>query len=396
MAPDKSVIVVGAGPVGLLTGLRLAKAKIPTTILEMLPQIENSPRAAVYHPVAVQELDRAGVLADCREIGLSSTKIAFRKLNGDIIAAMERQPTPEEPYENLILGQHELAEVIMKHFKECETSRVLFEHKVIAIQQEETEAIVEVETKDGKIQMQAAYVVGADGGRSTVRRLAGVEWEGFTWDVQIVATNVVYPFERFGYTTGNQIVHPDHFAVIALLNRAGLWRVSYAEKTGLSDEELRKRLCDKYEALFPGPRPLEYHLKMFSPYLLHQKCASSFRIGRILLAGDAAHLCNPFGGLGLTGGLLDAGALGDALVAVLKQGINEDILNRYAQVRRDVFKKVIDPASQGNLLRLWKADPETVGDTDPFFRILREADPTAREKVRGLGELRVDILQGDV
>lgn len=90
--------------------------------------------------------------------------------------------------------------------------------------------------------------------------------------------------------------HPEHFAVIALLSRQGLWRVSYAEKTGLSDDELRKRLEEKYEALFPGPRPLKYDLKMFSPYLLHQKCASSFRVGRILLAGDAAHICNPFGG----------------------------------------------------------------------------------------------------
>jgi 2-polyprenyl-6-methoxyphenol hydroxylase-like FAD-dependent oxidoreductase len=84
--------------------------------------------------------------------------------------------------------------------------------------------------------------------------------------------------------------------VVAKLNDSGLWRVSYGEKTGLTDEELRARLEMKYEAIFPGPRPLEYDLKMFSPYRLHQKCASRFRVAKVLLAGDAAHLCNPFGG----------------------------------------------------------------------------------------------------
>ncbi|KAF2651114.1 putative monooxygenase, partial [Lophiostoma macrostomum CBS 122681] len=383
---------VGAGPVGLLTALRLAKAGIRTIVLEKLAEIENSPRAAVYHPVAVQELDRAGVLQDCRKVGSSSTKIAFRKLNGDVIAAMERFPTKEEPYENLILGQHELAEVIFQHLKECADASVLFHHEVIAIEQNEGGAILHVQTPEGQKELTASYVVGADGGRSTVRELAGVSFDGFTWPQQIVATNVVYPFDKYGYTTGNQIIHPDHFCVVAKLNNSGLWRVSYGEKTGLTDEELRARLEMKYEAIFPGPRPLEYDLKMFSPYRLHQKCASKFRIGRVLLAGDAAHLCNPFGGLGLTGGLLDAGALGDVLIAVINDGTSESILDKYDEVRRGVFQNVINPASQANLRRISETDPETVGETDPFFRSLLEADSATKEKIRGLGQLRVDIL----
>ncbi|KAF2465089.1 putative monooxygenase, partial [Lindgomyces ingoldianus] len=385
---------VGAGPVGLLTGLRCAKVGIPTTVLEILPEIEMSPRAAVYHPVAVQELDRAGVLEDCRKIGTSSTKLAFRKLNGEVIVEMERVPTNEEPYENLILGQHELAEVILKHFQDCAAAKVLFQHHVVAIDQGENGVIVEAETPNGLKKLSASYVVGADGARSVVRQLAGVTFDGFTWPQQIVATNVVYPFDKYGYSTGNQIVtrHPDHFCVVAKLNTSGLWRVSYGEKTGLSDEELRARLPMKYEAIFPGPRPLEYDLKMFSPYRLHQKCASSFHIGRILLAGDAAHLCNPFGGLGLTGGLLDAGALGDALIAVIKDGMSESILEKYDEIRRSVFKNVIDPTSQANLRRLCESDAETVRETDPFFRNILGADKVEKEKIRGLGQLRVSLF----
>lgn len=203
---ESNTTKVGAGPVGLLTALRLAKANISVTVVEKLPEIENSPRAAVYHPVAVQELDRAGVLHDCREIGTSSTKIAWRKITGEVIVEMERHPSKEEPYENLILGQHELAEVIFKHFKACKGSKVLFRHCVKAIEWDESRAVVEVETPEGMKKMTAKYVVGADGGRSTVRQLAGVTFDGFTWPQQIVATNVVYPFEKYGYSTGNQIV----------------------------------------------------------------------------------------------------------------------------------------------------------------------------------------------
>ncbi|ORY09415.1 putative monooxygenase [Clohesyomyces aquaticus] len=394
MTPVKSIIVVGAGPVGLLTGLRCAKAGIPTTVLEMLPEIENSPRAAVYQPVAVQELDRAGVLEDCRKIGTSSTKISWRKINGEPIVEMERKPSKDEPYENLILGQHELAEVIFRHFKNCEASKILFRYRVTDIVQDNNGVVVTAETATGTKELTATYVVGADGGRSTVRQLMGVSFDGFTWSQQIVATNVVYPFDKYGYSTGNQIVHPDHFCVVAKLNESGLWRVSYGE-TPASDEELRERLPMKYEAIFPGPRPLEYDLKMFSPYRLHQKCASSFRSGRILLAGDAAHLCNPFGGLGLTGGLLDAGALGDALIAVIKDGVSEAILGKYDEIRRGIFQNVIDPTSQANLRRLCETDPDTVRETDPFFRSILQADKTGKEKIRGLGQLRVSLIENE-
>jgi hypothetical protein len=80
------------------------------------------------------------------------------------------------------------------------------------------------------------------------------------------------------------------------------------------------------------------------------------------------------------------------LVAVINDGTSESILDRYDEVRRGVFQNVIDPASQANLRRICETDPETVGQTDPFFRSLIEADSATKEKIRGLGQLRVDIL----
>lgn len=96
--------------------------------------------------------------------------------------------------------------------------------------------------------------------------------------------------------------------------------------------------------------------------------------------------------LGLTGGLLDAGALGDALIAVIRDGMVDVILTTYSDVRRGIFKNVIDPMSQANLRRLCENDPETVKDTDPFFRSILNADQAGKDKIRGIGELRVDLF----
>jgi 2-polyprenyl-6-methoxyphenol hydroxylase-like FAD-dependent oxidoreductase len=276
---------VGAGPVGLLVALRLAKAGIPTTILEMLPHVEQSPRAAVYHAVSVRELDRAGVLEDCRKRGSTGSDVCWRKVNGEIIAEIDRRPEPGE-YEVLVLGQHILAEIILSHVERT-NSKILFNRKVNGLKQDDTGVDLEVETPSGTEIMRARYVVGSDGGKSSIRRLADISFEGFTYPENLVACNVIYPFEKYGFQGGNFIVDKEHWCLVAKLAEHGMWRCSYGELPNLTHEELLARQPMKFESIFPGPRPLEYELKMVAPYRINQRCAGSFRKGRILLAGDA-------------------------------------------------------------------------------------------------------------
>ena len=109
-----------------------------------------------------------------------------------------------------------------------------------------------------------------------------------------------YPFREHGYWSAQFTVDPEHWSLICELDRTGLWRVSYGENEGgLTTEEYMERLPAKYEALFPGPKPIagKYKLMSMSPYRMNQRCAETFRKGRVVLAGDAAHLCNPFGGM---------------------------------------------------------------------------------------------------
>lgn len=396
-ARDPDVIVVGAGPVGLLTALRLARDGIKTIVLEALPAIEKSPRAMAYQPVAVEQLDRAGVLEDCRKLGMAHEKICWRKTrNQEVIAELGRVPDAQNPYENLLLGQHILADIIMSHLNK-EGGEVLFDHRVVAVEKLGPEEGIKVEVEVGKHKenrtFQSKYLVAADGGRSTVRKLCGIAFEGFTWPEQLVSTNVYYPFDEYGWHPGQFMCDPNHWALIGKINKEGLWRVSYGEIEGLSNDQIRDRLPMKFESMFPGPRPLDYKLDQFSPYKLNQRCASTFRDGPVLLAGDAAHLCNPFGGLGLTGGILDAGCLADALNARLKQDYPDSILDKYAQVRREIFTDVVNPASIANKRRLHEVDVDTMNETDPFIKMLSQASAEDQQKMRSHLKLWVDILE---
>lgn len=184
---------------------------------------------------------------------------------------------------------------------------------------------------------------------------------------------------------------PEHWALIGRINNEGLWRVSYGEKAGFTHEQLKERMPWKFAQMFPGASPPDYKLDQMSPYRLNQRCASTFRKGRVVLAGDAAHLCNPFGGLGLTGGILDAGAVSDALIGISEGKADDGILDKYAEIRRNVFVETVNPTSQANKMRLHDSDPETVGERDPFLHTLRNASADEMQKIRSSQVLHTDM-----
>ena len=188
----------------------------------------------------------------------------------------------------------------------------------------------------------------------------------------------------------------------AKITKDGLWRVSYGELPGLTPEEVRfpafilrvqlvARQPMKFERMLPGhPKPDQYKLMNCSPYKMHQRCAEKFRVGRFLLAADAAHLCNPWGGLGLTGGIVDAGNLADCLVGISQCVADESILDKYDEVRRDMWHKFIDPISSSNIRRMHPESLDHVME-DPFFKLLEEAkkDPETMTKLVNVILLRL-------
>ncbi|EKD15703.1 uncharacterized protein L3040_004009 [Drepanopeziza brunnea f. sp. 'multigermtubi'] len=372
------VIVVGSGPAGLVLSLLLAKQGINVLILEAAQKLDESPRASHYAPPATYELERAGVLQEVISEGFFPDGVSWRDIDGNpLVSLLQKDATRDNKV--VCLPLNHLTRILIAHLAKEDRADLRWSHKVLpTMGQDPSAAWVMVQTPHGVEKFSADYIVGCDGAKSQIRRsLQGDEFPGRTWDEQIVATNVYYDMSPYKWQEVNFILDREHWSLVAKIQNDGLLRVIYGDIPGLTREEYIARQPMKFKHFLPGrPDPDQYRVVSISPYRVHQRCAKRLREGRFLLVADAAHLCNPFGGLGLTGGLVDAGNLFDCLNGI-HQGLATDaILTRYDVVRREKYHSMIDPISSENIRRMWK-DPAVAREEDTFFAMCRkaEADP---------------------
>lgn len=356
----EGVVVVGGGPVGLLTALKLGKAGIRVVVLEAESGVSPSPRAVAYMPPTAAALDRFGLLEDIRKRAVLCPDFAYRHGDGELIAKMDwsvlSQDTPY-PY-MLLLGQNHVSNVIAQHLRELPNVEIRWNHKVEEVDQDDAYVTIQTSSPGGTSRLRARWVAATDGARSTVRSKVGLTFDGNTWAERLVATNVFYDFSLHGYSRANFVHDPVDWAVVVQLDKTGLWRVCYGEDASLSDAEVRQRLPERFKRLLPGaPTPDQYRVDHLNPYRVHQRCAAEFRRGRVILAGDAAHATNPMGGLGLSGGVLDAEHLAEALIAVIKNGASTKTLDEYSIDRRKVFLEFTSPTATANFTWMKESDP---------------------------------------
>ncbi|WP_322617573.1 NAD(P)/FAD-dependent oxidoreductase [Pseudomonas sp. BIC9C] len=356
----EGVIVVGGGPVGLLTALKLGKAGIKVVVLEAESGVSPSPRAVAYMPPTAAALDRFGLLDDIRKRAVWCPDFAYRHGDGELIAKMDWSVLAQDtqyPY-MLLLGQNHVSNVIAQHLRALPNVEIRWNHRVEEVDQDDAYVTVQTSSPGGTSRLRARWVAATDGARSTVRQKVGLTFDGNTWAERLVATNVFYDFSLHGYSRANFVHDPVDWAVVVQLDKTGLWRVCYGEDASLSDAEVRQRLPERFKRLLPGaPTPDQYRVDHLNPYRVHQRCAAEFRRGRVVLAGDAAHATNPMGGLGLSGGVLDAEHLAEALIAVIKNGASTKTLDEYSIDRRKVFLEFTSPTATANFTWMKESDP---------------------------------------
>jgi len=376
-AMTERVVVAGAGPVGLIVALVLARADIPVLVLEAASAIAQAPRAIVYHPPTVEVLDRLDLLPAMAEAGLLKHTYQWRSADGEIIAGIDSSALHADdtkyPF-NLHLGQHRLAEIALAALLRHDAAEVRFGHRVTGVAQTADAVRIAVRGPNGDDEIRAPWLIGADGASSGVRQALGFSFEGTTWPEWFVATDIRFDFESHGFAEANFILDPVDWAIVPKIDRSGLWRFTYGEPPDVARETLRARAPAKFRALLPGGAVVEPDA--FAPYRVHTRCAPSFRANRVLLAGDAAHVVNPVGGLGLTGGILDAAALGDAMIARWRSAANDGALDHYARERRRIFVDVIAPTANENKRRLMETEPVKREQDRARLRALA-ADPAA-------------------
>jgi 2-polyprenyl-6-methoxyphenol hydroxylase-like FAD-dependent oxidoreductase len=351
----EDVVIVGGGPTGFITALGLAQAGVAVTVIEAEPDIVDSPRAAVYHWSVVEGLEKLGIRAEVEKTGFpkqdytylvhhSAERIEFSL---DVLNGHTRFPY------NLHLGQHRLAQIALRHLAAHTRSKVRFNTRLMRLQQDAAGVTLQLMTPAGPEELRTKWVIGADGAGSSVRRELALEFDGMTWPERFVATNLYFDFERYRYARATFLIDERFGAVIAKLDNTGLWRCTYMEDAALPENSVLERLPRVYEAIVPGA---DYTIERATPYRMHQRSASRYRVGRVVLVGDAAHVTNPTGGLGLTSGLFDCFALYPALAAVILDKADPAVLDRYSASRREIFLNRISPQAIANKRLIYHAN----------------------------------------
>jgi 3-(3-hydroxy-phenyl)propionate hydroxylase len=383
MATQRPILIAGGGPVGVITALALARQGLPVQVFEAEAKVNDMPRAATTQAATLEMLAGLGMVDEVIERGL--VEPLFRIWDGpsnQMIAEFDFGILKNEtPYPFAVqCEQHKLAGMAIERLKKYPHAKVEFSARVMSLSQSADSVEIEVETPDGKRKVAGSYLIGCEGGRSTVRKALDIEFEGYTHPERFMILTMTDNIGlRYPGCTRNYISDPAAwFSVFKVSgDKLGpLWRVLSSTRPDQTDDELMNP--DATERRLQGfmPQDGKYDVVHRNLYNVHQRVAASFRKGRVFLAGDAAHVNNPLGGLGLNFGIHDAVELSDLMGRVIRGEAREDIFNEYDLHRRPLNIEFVQQQTVANKKRMEEKDP--AAREKDFDQLRRTAsDPAA-------------------
>src|SRR5574341_2665181 len=321
MPQQLPVVIAGAGPTGIMCALALARERVPVVVCEAEPSLTHDLRAGTFHPPTQEMMAPYGITERMHEHGLRVRHWQIRSRRGGEVAEFDlgvlSDITPY-PY-RLHLEQHRLTPIQLDILRREAAAEVHFRHRVTGFEQKADSVVVKTESEGIPGKLEASWLVGADGGRSTIRKLLPVEVEGFTWPEQFLVVSTPYDFARHAFTMHAYVADPVEWAAVFKRPDAGppgLWRLAFPCDPGLPDDELldAQNVQNRLQGFLPIKE--KYEVRYQGIYRVHQRVAAEWRSARVLLAGDAAHLNNPLGGFGLNSGIHDAVNLAGKLAKV--------------------------------------------------------------------------------
>lgn len=366
MTPDdRRVLIAGSGPVGLFCALLLGRHGLPVRLFDENAGLQQDPRAATTHPATLELLGAAGLDDDVARVGLVAPIFQFwDRPTGRKVAEFDHALLKNDtPYPFVVqCEQFKTARLILERLETLPNVEVLFGHEVVEVSQGDRSVTVDVRGPAGMTTHQGAFLIGADGGRSAVRKQCGIAFEGFTWPERFIVLTTPFDFAASrGYCPRSYFADPDEWCNCFKVSGdgpPGLWRTVYPANPALTDDELMSddAVQARLQRFFPAAEP--YEIVHRNLYVTHQRVAHRFRAGRVLLAGDAAHVNNPIGGMGLNGGLQDAANASEQIAKILLDGAPDRLLDLYDLQRRTVATEFVQEQSIANKKRLETRDPE--------------------------------------
>jgi 3-(3-hydroxy-phenyl)propionate hydroxylase len=369
----RNILVVGAGPVGTVAALACARFGHDVTLAEGEAQVDDSPRASTTQPPTLEILAELGLIDEYIAQGLIARTFQFwDRATLRLIAEFDfDRLRGETAYPYIVqTEQHKLARMAITRLRAMSNASVRMATRVTGLAQDA--AGVTVETENGALH--ADYVIACDGGRSTVRKALGIEFEGFTWPERFLVITTKFDFAAaLGCCYRNYMAGPEEWTnlfKVAGDDLKGRWRAVFNTRPGESDEEalsdaaVRARLGRIYVPEAERDYP---HLNLYN---VHQRVAKQFRHGRVFLCGDAAHVNNPIGGLGLNSGIHEAWHLARLL--------NAGELDEYERLRRPLNIEYVQEQTIANKKRLEEREP--AAREKRFDELRRMADDPAKHK----------------
>ena len=381
---EHPVLIAGGGPVGAIAALALARQGIAVRVFEADAAIDESPRAATTHPATLEMLADLGLIDDLIARGLVARTFQFwDRPSGRLIAEFDHAVLARDtPYPFVVqCEQHKLVDLAIQRLSGLPNVRYDFATQVTEVKAGADAVEITVRHGDDRIErMTGSYLIGPDGGRSTVRKALGIAFDGYTFPERFLVLTTPFDFaQERGCGFRSYFSDPDEWAnlfKVAGNDGRGLWRVVFPTLPGETDEKVFNETSVQQRLQKFFPKSGSYPIVHRNLYNVHQRVAARFSQGRAFLAGDAAHVNNPIGGLGLNCGIHDAVELASLLVKVLRGEESADQLDRYDARRRPINVKYVQEQTIANKKRLEAKDPEARAENFAFLR-RTAADPTA-------------------
>lgn len=356
---DTQVVIVGAGPVGLSAALRLEGFGISAVVLEQEQVLPEDLRASTFHPPTLDMLAQYGVADELIAQGLRCDHWQIRNHDTGDKAVFDLSylvGETDHPF-RLQCEQFRLCRILEARLAYARHVQIRMGAQVVRVDQNDTSARVVYEQDGQECTITAKYVIAADGARSTVRGLLGWELEGKTYPETTILAITDFPFEEHLEGLSNVNYCWTEGGTFSLLKLKDFWRCSlYPRGEESIDDALDPA---SIEAKLQGivAREESYKVLEIRPYRVHMRIAPDYRKGRVILAGDAAHINSPSGGMGMNGGVHDAFNLTDKLHQVLS-GADEGLLDLYTRQRRPIAEREILAQADKNRSRMQERDGE--------------------------------------